>query len=68
LLRIINFISKIIVYDILGREITRLLNNEFKTAGKYVLEFNGINLASGVYFYRIEAGDFISLKKMVLIK
>jgi len=59
---------KLIIYDILGREITRLLDNEFKRSGKYVVDFNGANLASGVYFYRIETGDFMNVKKMVLIK
>ena len=61
---------KLIVYDILGREITRLLNSEFKTAGKYIIEFNAVNLglASGVYFYRIETDKFTAVKKMVLIK
>ncbi|HEY5125677.1 MAG TPA: T9SS type A sorting domain-containing protein, partial [Ignavibacteria bacterium] len=61
---------KLVIYDILGREITRLLNSEFKQAGKYILEFNAVNLglASGVYFYKIEAGDFNAVKKMVLIK
>jgi tetratricopeptide (TPR) repeat protein len=61
---------KLIVYDILGREIIKLINNEFKPAGKHIIEFNGINLnlASGVYFYRIETDKFSAVKKMVLIK
>ncbi len=59
---------KLIIYDILGREIQTLMNNEFKKAGKYMVEFNGSNLASGVYFYRIQSGDFVSVKKMVMIK
>jgi hypothetical protein len=67
---------KLIIYDILGREVIRLVNNEFKQAGRYTVEFNGNNYASGVYFYRIEAGDpssrsgqgFVQSKKMVLIK
>lgn len=46
----------------------KLVNNEFKQAGRYVVEFNGQNYASGVYFYRIEAGDFVQSKKMVLVK
>ena len=50
------------------REVIKLVNNEFKQPGRYVVEFNGTNLASGVYFYRLEAGDFIDSKKMVLIK
>jgi len=58
----------LVIYDILGREVIRLVNNEFKEAGRYTVEFNGRNLASGVYFYRIEAGDFVQSKKMVLVK
>jgi len=58
----------IVIYDILGREVKRLVNNEIKQAGRYVVEFDGTNYASGVYFYRIEAGTFVQSKKMVLIK
>ncbi len=58
----------IVIYDILGREVKRLLNNELKESGRYTVEFDGKNYASGVYFYRIEAGDYIMAKKMVLIK
>jgi hypothetical protein len=64
---------KLIVYDILGREVKRLVNNEIKSAGNYIVEFNGQNYTSGVYFYRIEAEQqdgkkFVESKKMVLIK
>jgi hypothetical protein len=55
------------VYDILGREI-RTLVNEIKIPGVYTAEFNGYDLASGVYFYRIKCGSFIDLKKMILVK
>lgn len=58
----------LVIYDILGQEVMRLVNNEFKLAGRYTVEFNGLNYASGVYFYRIEAGNFVQSKKMVLIK
>lgn len=58
---------KLVVFDLLGREI-RTLVNEFRTAGNHTVEFNASNLASGVYFYRIEAGDFTATKKMLLIK
>ncbi|MBK6875713.1 MAG: T9SS type A sorting domain-containing protein [Ignavibacteria bacterium] len=44
----------LIVYDLLGREVKRLVNNEFKVAGKYTYDFNGSSLASGIYFYRFE--------------
>jgi hypothetical protein len=55
------------IYDVLGKEIMTLVN-ENRTAGNYAVEFNGGNLASGAYFYRIEAGDFRDIKRMILIK
>jgi hypothetical protein len=55
------------IYDVTGREI-KVLVNEVKQAGYYTIDFNASNFASGVYFYRIIAGDFISTKRMVLIK
>jgi len=55
------------VYDILGKEIATLVNKE-KLAGNYEVEFNGSNLSSGVYFYRIQAGEFTSTKKFILLK
>jgi hypothetical protein len=51
----------------LGEEIVTLVNEE-KVAGNYSVEFNATSLPSGVYFYRIQAGDFIQTKKMVLMK
>ncbi|MBI5402438.1 MAG: T9SS type A sorting domain-containing protein [Ignavibacteriae bacterium] len=62
---------KLVIYDILGREVKSLVNNEFKTAGRYTVEFNGTQFASGVYFYRIQVEDgkgFTAVKKMVLVK
>jgi Tol biopolymer transport system component len=58
---------KLTVYDLLGREV-HVLVNEFKQAGNYSVDFNASNYASGIYFYRIEAGDFKDVKKMVLVK
>jgi len=58
---------KLVVFDILGREITTLVNG-VKTAGTHVVNFNASNLSSGVYFYRIEASDFTATKKMMLVK
>ena len=55
------------VYDILGKEIATLVN-EVKNTGSYIVEFNGSNLSSGTYFYRMQAGDFVSIKKMMFIK
>lgn len=58
---------KLAVYDVLGREIASLVN-EYKTAGNYSVNFNAENLASGIYVYRIESGDFTAAKKMMLVK
>ncbi|MCH7772904.1 MAG: T9SS type A sorting domain-containing protein [Bacteroidetes bacterium] len=55
------------VYDVLGNEVATLVNEE-KPAGSYKVEFDGTDLTSGIYFYRIEAGSFIETKKMILIK
>ncbi|MCB0728086.1 MAG: T9SS type A sorting domain-containing protein [Ignavibacteriae bacterium] len=55
------------VYDISGREVTTLVN-EYKTSGNYSTRFDGNNLASGIYYYRIDAGEFKDSKKMLLIK
>ena len=55
------------VFDVLGREVATLVNGT-KVAGNYTVDFDGSGLSSGVYFYRIEAGDFISMKKMMLTK
>jgi hypothetical protein len=55
------------VYDVLGREITKLVN-EVKTPGSYIVDFDGSNLSSGVYFYKLESNGFIDVKKMMLIK
>lgn len=55
------------VYDILGNEIKTLVNEE-KTIGNYEIEFDGSNLASGIYLYRMQAGNFSDTKKLILIK
>jgi hypothetical protein len=55
------------IYDITGREIKTLVN-EIKNPGSYIVTFNGSELASGVYFYRIQSGDFVQVKKMLMIK
>lgn len=57
-----------IIYDITGREMKTLMNNEFKKADYYTVLFNGSNLSSGIYFYRIIADKFVMTKKMVLVK
>lgn len=55
------------VYDILGREVAILLNEQLK-AGYHVVKFNASTLSSGVYFYTLRAGDFVASRKLLLIK
>ena len=57
----------IVVYDVTGREIEMLVN-EVKRAGNYTVQFNASLLSSGIYFYKITAGNFTQTKKMVLSK
>ena len=59
--------TKLIVYDILGREVQTLLNKSMQP-GTYEVNFNASGLPSGVYFSRLTAGDFVETKKLVLIK
>ena len=60
-------IVRLSVYDILGREVT-LLVNEGKNAGVYELKFDAQRLSSGVYFYRLKAGDFTQTKRFTVLK
>ena len=55
------------IYDILGREVATLVNEQ-KSVGNYKVTFNASNLASGIYFYTIKAGSFNKVRKMLLIK
>lgn len=55
------------VFDILGNEVVTLMD-EYRLAGSYEVEYDASSLASGIYFYRIEAGGFVQTKKMVLMK
>ena len=55
------------IYDVLGREV-RTLVNEVKSVGTYAVDFNGAELSSGVYFYRLQSADFTDIKRMMLIK
>ena len=58
---------KLVVFDILGREVKTLVN-EFKSSGSYEVNFDASTLSSGVYFYRLEAGEFTDTKRMLLVK
>ncbi|MCI0449632.1 MAG: immune inhibitor A [Chlorobi bacterium] len=58
---------KITVFDVLGQEIALIVNQNLN-AGSYNADFDGSNLPSGIYFYKIEAGEFTVTKKMILVK
>jgi len=60
-------ISTLKVYDILGREVKTLVNEE-KTPGNYEVKFYGTGFSSGVYFYTLRTGDFVQTKKMIIMK
>ncbi len=55
------------VYNLLGQKVAELVNNKM-VAGYHTVQFNAADLASGVYIYRIKAGSFVSVKKMMLLK
>jgi photosystem II stability/assembly factor-like uncharacterized protein len=55
------------VYDVLGNEIATLVD-EYKPAGNYEVDFNQMNISSGIYFYKLSAGSFSETKKMILMK
>jgi len=55
------------VYDVLGREVVTLVNEE-KSAGIYEVVFDASSLTSGIYFYRMETGKFVDVKKMIILK
>ncbi len=56
------------VYDVLGREVATLVNDEAQPSGTYEVRFDGSRLASGVYFYTLKAGTFSATKKLVVVK
>ena len=58
---------RIIIYDVLGKEV-QMLVNRFEKAGNYEISFNASNLASGVYFYKMQSGSFSDIKRMLILK
>jgi photosystem II stability/assembly factor-like uncharacterized protein len=62
-----NSVVRLNVYDILGRLVNTLID-ERQTAGGHSVTFNGNNLPSGIYFYRLQAGNYVETKKMILLK
>jgi len=56
------------IYDLTGREVTVLVNNESLKAGNYTRVWNATEMPTGIYLCRIQAGDFSAVKKLVLVK
>ena len=56
------------IYNVLGQEVKSLVNGEFQEAGFKTVSFDASSLSSGVYFYRMQAGGFTDIKKMLLVK
>ncbi len=59
--------QSLIIYDLLGNEVAKLVD-EFRSAGTYEIDFNASKLSSGVYFYELQTGEFVTTKKMILIR
>lgn len=55
------------VYDVLGERIKTLVN-QFQEAGSYKINFNAVGLSNGIYFYKIQSGNFVATRKMLLLK
>lgn len=58
----------LIIYDITGREVTRLINNELRKADFYTVQFNAVGNTSGVFFYKLSAENFTQTRKMIMLK
>jgi len=65
-LRVTNY-ARLVAYDVMGKEVATLVN-EKQSPGAYQVDFDGSSLPSGVYFYRLTAGDFTDTKRMILIR
>jgi hypothetical protein len=55
------------VYSCLGEEVQQLINKE-EEVGNHTIDFNASTLPSGIFFYKLQAGDFVQTKKMILLK
>ncbi|HEY3251534.1 MAG TPA: T9SS type A sorting domain-containing protein [Ignavibacteria bacterium] len=60
-------IAKLVVYDILGREMETIVNERLN-AGTYEADWNAVNYPSGIYYYKLKAGEYTDTKKMILVK
>lgn len=63
----VQSITKLSVYDVTGRTVALLVNGPM-SAGSHIISFNGAGISSGVYFFKLEAGNFTDIRKMVLVK
>ena len=59
--------TKLTIYDVLGNEVTTLINDELNV-GSYLVSWNASNNPSGVYFYKLESGEYVNVRKMVFLK
>ncbi len=57
----------LVVYNSLGQEIATLVS-QHQSIGKYSIQFNAVNLPSGIYFYKLQAGEFSKVNKMLLVR
>jgi Secretion system C-terminal sorting domain len=62
-----SIVVRIEIFNVLGQKVSVLMDGK-RPAGQHMVEFDGSRFASGVYFYRIKAGDFVDVKKMVLMR
>ncbi|MFZ5948576.1 MAG: T9SS type A sorting domain-containing protein [Stygiobacter sp.] len=62
-----SYMTSLRIYDILGKEVATLVN-EHQPAGNYAVKFDGSNFSSGVYFYKLQSGEFVQVNKMILMK
>jgi hypothetical protein len=58
---------KLVIYNVLGQQIAVLVD-DYQVAGSYEIEFDGRDLASGIYYYILDAGDFAMVRKMILLQ
>ena len=58
---------KVVIYDALGNQVD-VITDEVKSAGTHSVNWNAVNFASGIYFYKLEAGNFVQARKMILMK
>jgi hypothetical protein len=64
----VEMVVELKVYDLLGKEVMTLINNDLMSAGSYDVTFDASRLASGSYYYRLKVGDNVLSKKMILLK